>query len=189
MIRFCVTCGLSWYCQLSTKIIRCWIYWIYRHAASYLSSSFHVRTALSSCQCVARYHYGTLTSVHSTLHRRHHLSLQYKTRCIFSRNVGGVQSEKYRLLSSLIGNICNGHTAPLSPKRATWHPSTRARAKCGRKWLSLHWAEGPDQIRGTRCHFLTYSHILDILLNSTYIDAAQQPERDFCIHPHLDRWM
>eukprot|EP01047_Picozoa_sp_COSAG01_P110377 COSAG01_NODE_39203_length_479_cov_2.152632_1_plen_147_part_00 len=31
--------------------------------------------------------------------------------------------------------------------------------------------------------------LLDILLNSTYIDAAQQPERDFCIHPHLDRWM
>ena len=55
------------------------------HAASYLSSSFHVRIALSSPQCVARYHYGTLTSVHSTFVRYPHLSLHYKTRCISHR--------------------------------------------------------------------------------------------------------
>eukprot|EP01047_Picozoa_sp_COSAG01_P102494 COSAG01_NODE_32074_length_586_cov_15.439425_1_plen_145_part_01 len=55
------------------------------HAASYHSSSFHAWTALSSCQCVARYHYGTLTSVHSTFAVYPHLSLHYKTRCIFSQ--------------------------------------------------------------------------------------------------------
>jgi hypothetical protein len=55
------------------------------HAASYLSSSFHVRIALSSPQCVARYHHGTLTSVHSTFEVYPHLSLHYKTRCIFSQ--------------------------------------------------------------------------------------------------------
>ena len=116
------------------------------HAASYLSSSFHVRIALSSCQCVARYHYGTLTSVHSTFEVYPHLSLHYKTRCIFSQiitNYPPLKSPETSPLPPLKSDLRGGCR---TPRREAGLPPTIA-SGVAHSWP--WWGRGRGTVGGT----------------------------------------